>query len=150
VAGASLENVGTASLVGQFAPIGYPSELLKPRGGMLGGTLFTMYTEGLRKPPGDVEDPVVEGLDLFFQYERETEDLEGRSATAPKLHGCSGASVWEYREPENMSVWTAEQCLKVVGVQASFFGKGKWFRAKDWSYVRKMIGILCNRHAPTA
>ncbi len=60
----------------------------------------------------------------------------------PKLPGCSGAPVWEYREPPGIRFWNPEQCLRVVGVQSSYINKKGFFRAKRWGYVRAMIDRL--------
>jgi hypothetical protein len=63
---------------------------------------------------------------------------DGVTIKAPHLGGTSGASIWEYREPAGMAVWTPEQCLKIVGVQSAFL-EGRYFRAKSWAAVLEIM-----------
>jgi hypothetical protein len=134
----ALENTAPASPEGVFALCGYPSERAKRIGGLIGGSLITSYTVRLPKPPDHAEQPVHLNLDMFFHYDKEAVDTEGRTVATPDLGGCSGASVWEYREPPNMTFWTPEQCLKIVGVQSAF-RKGDYFRAKSWAAVLEIM-----------
>lgn len=137
----NVTNTAVASPQGVFALAGYPSERAKRTGGLLGGSLLTFYTERVDAPE-DTSDPAVDDLDLFFRYDREVLTTAGEEMKAPHLRGCSGASVWEYSEPQGMLFWTPEQCLKIVGLQASF-KPGRWFRAKSWAYVHEMIRRIC-------
>lgn len=106
---------------------------------MLGGSFLTVHTERLLIAPAGARPPVHADLDLFFRYDREMETVDGVNAAAPHLGGCSGASIWEYREPEDMLWWNAEQCLKIVGVQSAFNPSKEYFRGKSWEYVARMI-----------
>ncbi len=137
-----LANSGTASRQGLFVLTGYPSERVTRKGGLLGGSLLSVYTERLEEVPAGAKEPVHGDLDLFFSYEKELLDLQNQSVTAPHLGGCSGASVWEYREPPGNEFWLPERCLAIVGVQSDFFQKGEYFRAKSWAYVADMIRRL--------
>ena len=135
----SLTDTGSPSREGRFVLSGYPSERGVRSGGLLGGSLLTVHTERLSKTPVHATLPVHDDLDLFFRYDREMETVDGKMHAAPKLQGCSGASIWEYSEPDGMRWWTAEQCLRIVGVQSSFLGKKEYFRGKSWTYVASMI-----------
>lgn len=135
----TLANIGPASSAGVFALCGYPSERAKRIGGLIGGSLVTAYTERMREPPEGAEQPLNPALDLFFHYDAEAIDTAGATIATPRLGGCSGASVWEYREPNGIIFWTPEQCLKIVGVQSSWFRKGQYFRAKSWAAVLEIM-----------
>jgi hypothetical protein len=65
----TLENVAPAFSSGVFALCGYPSERAVRRGGLIGGSLITAYTERLPEIPEDAEAPVRPELDLFFHYD---------------------------------------------------------------------------------
>ena len=138
----TLDNVGVASPAGHFVMAGYPSVKSKRVGGMLGSTLLTLHTGRLAEVPAQADLPVHPDLDLFFHYEPTGETLNGDTEAVPKLPGCSGASVWEYREPENMLFWTPAQCLRIVGVQSGYKPSAGYFRAKSWKYVRSMLERL--------
>jgi hypothetical protein len=142
----SLDNIGAASDTGHFVMAGYPSIKSKRVGGMLGSTLVSLHTGRLETVPEKAEQPVHPDLDLFFHYETMGETISGDTQAVPTLRGCSGASVWEYREPENMIFWTPEQCLRIVGVQSAYKPSAGYFRAKSWKYVLSML----ERQAPEA
>lgn len=135
----SLDDVVEPSHDGAFILTGYPSERLTRVGGLLGGSLLTLHTERLLAPPKGVQTSAATDLDLFMRYDQTGFTFDGGTAAVPKLPGCSGAPVWEYREPEDMVFWNAESCLKVVGVQSSYMDKKGFFRAKHGKYVRAMI-----------
>ena len=141
----SLANTAEPSDHGHFILGGYPSERGTRVGGLLGGSLLTLHTKRLASPPPAVAKSVSTDLDLFFRYEQEAETIDGKTIAVPKLPGCSGASMWEYREPPNMRFWNADQCLRVIGIQASYMDKKGFFRVKRWSYVRAMIDKLLAR-----
>ena len=132
-------NIAEPSASGHFVLAGYPSERLRHVPGLLGGSLLTLHTDRIVDVPKDATKPVHPDLDLFFCYEREGQTLDGTTNAVPKLHGCSGASVWEYSEPSGMMFWNPEQCLKVVAVQSAYSESRRYFRAKRWAYVRDMI-----------
>lgn len=138
----SLDNIGTASPTGHFVMTGYPSVRSKRVGGMLGSTLLSLHTARLEEVPAQAELPVHANLDLFFHYEATGEPVAGDTMDVPALPGCSGASVWEYREPKNMLFWTPGRCLKVVGVQSGYKPSAGYFRAKSWQYVHSMLQRL--------
>jgi hypothetical protein len=141
----SLADTAEPSEEGHFILAGYPSERGTRVGGLLGGSLLTLHTERLAQLPRSVVTSASSDLDLFFRYEQEAETIDGKTMAVPKLPGCSGASMWEYREPPDMRFWNAEQCLHIVGVQSSYFDKKGYFRVKRWSYVRAMIDKLLIR-----
>jgi hypothetical protein len=131
----TLENTAHASPLGTFALCGYPSERARRVGThLIGGSLITAYTERLPEIPENAEKPVHPELDLFFYYDVEATGIDGKPLATPHLGGTSGASVWEYREPDRGTLWTPERAFKIVGVQSSF-RKGNFFRAKTWSFV---------------
>lgn len=138
----SLDNIGVASPRGHFVMAGYPSVKSKRAGGMLGSTLLTLHTARLEEVPAQADQPVHPDLDLFFHFGAEGETLAGETGDVPALPGCSGASIWEYREPDNMTFWTPSQCLMIVGVQSTYKPKAGYMRAKSWAYVRTMLERL--------
>lgn len=138
----SLENVTEPSNEGRFILTGYPTERLTRVGGLLGGSLLTLHTERLAEPPEGVQISAATDVDLFLRYDQTGYTIDGNVAAVPKLPGCSGAPVWEYREPDDMVFWNADSCLKVVGVQSSYMDRKGFFRAKRWKYVRTMIEML--------
>ena len=135
-----------ASNDGWFVLTGYPSERSKRAGGLLGSSLLCLHSRRLSDVPEAAKQPVHPDLDLFFRYEEKAEVLDGSTATVPHLGGCSGGPIWEYREPNDMKFWTADQCLRLVGIQSTLNIDLKYFRAKSWSYVSAMVGKLIERH----
>lgn len=135
----SLNDTGLASPQGHFVMAGYPSVKSKRIGGLLGSTLLTLHTARLEYVPVQADKPIHPDLDLFFHFEAEGETLDGETLDVPTLPGCSGASIWEYREPDNLLFWTPSQCLRIVGVQSSYRPKAGFMRAKSWKYVRSML-----------
>lgn len=142
----TLANIAEPSIDGHFILTGYPSERVKRKGGLLGGSFLALHTQRLAEPPPGVQKPAASDLDLFFKYGQEAEALDGSRVAVPKLPGCSGAPVWEYAEPEGMRFWSAAQCLRVVGIQSSYIDRKGFFRVKRWEYVRAMIAKLLAEH----
>jgi hypothetical protein len=108
-------------------------------GGLLGGSLLTLHTDRLAEVPDGAKQPVHPDLDQFFRYGPEGEMIDGSMRKVPKLEGCSGGAIWQYREPSDMLFWNAEQCLRIAGIQSGYFSSKGYFRAKSWTYVRAMI-----------
>lgn len=138
----TLDNIGVASSAGNFVLAGYPSEKNTRVGGMLGGTLLSLFTTRLEEVPTDAQQPVAADLDLFFHYGPTGETVAGETQNIPALPGCSGASIWEYTVPQGVTFWTPDQCLKIIGVQSSYKPSSGYFRAKSWAYVRYMLDQL--------
>ncbi len=135
----TLSNIGEASQQGVFALCGYPSERARRVGShLIGGSLISAYTERIQEIPEHASKPVHPELDLFFNYDSKATGLDGKELQSPHLGGTSGASVWEYREPDRSAFWTPERAFKIVGVQSSF-RKGDFFRAKKWSFVLEIL-----------
>ena len=107
---------------------------LSETGDMIRGSRIIAFTQRMNEPPAEAEQPIHPALDLFFHYDSEAIHIAGAAIATPKLGGCSGASIWQYRERQQVSVWTPEQCLRVVGVQSDWF-RGKYFGAKSWAAV---------------
>jgi hypothetical protein len=134
-----LENIGPASpIAGDFVLCGYPSERARRTNDAIGGGLLTVFTQRLIDIPKEAEAPVHPALDLFFFHETQAPTLDGKIAQLPHLGGTSGASVWEYCEPERDALWVPERVLRAVGVQSSF-RPGRYFRVKSWAAVLKML-----------
>jgi hypothetical protein len=134
----TLANSGLASQDGVFVLCGFPSERTERTGDLIRGSRIIAFTERINEPPADAEPPVHPALDLFFHYDLEAIQITGTAIATPNLRGCSGASIWEYREPQGVSFWTPEQCLRVVGVQSAWL-KGQYFRAKSWAAVLEIM-----------
>jgi hypothetical protein len=128
----SPQDVGMPSRGGVFILCGYPSAVAKRDTGRIGGCLVTSYSTMLETTPDNAKQPVKEGLDLFFKYDREAIRHDGETVETPKLQGTSGASVWEYLELSDEAVWDPRKMLRIVGVQSSAL-HGEFFRAKAWS-----------------
>ena len=141
----TLENVHSPSNDGVFVLSGYPGERAKRKGEGIAGSLLTTYSRRIEIPE-DAEAPVDPQTDLFLQYSSETVTRAGETIKAPHLGGTSGASVWEYRESDEKSIWTPEQCLKIVGVQCAF-RDARYFRAKSWSAVLSVLQEIDDRLA---
>ncbi|MER9732772.1 hypothetical protein [Mesorhizobium sp. M0217] len=139
-------NTATASEEGWFVLTGYPSIKSKRVGGLLGSSLLSLHSRRLTEVPPEAEQPVHPDLDLFFEFAKEAENLDGTTGDVPHLGGCSGGPIWEYLEPQGMGFWTPEQCLRLVGVQSAFNPSAGYFRAKSGIYVRFMIDELVSRH----
>jgi hypothetical protein len=134
----TLANSGPASAEGVFVLCGWPSERAERTGDLIRGSRIIAFTQRMNEPPADAEPPVHAALDLFFHYDLEAVQISGTTIATPKLGGCSGASIWEYQEPQGVSLWTPEQCLKIIGVQSAW-RKGKYFRAKSWAAVLEIM-----------
>ncbi len=102
----TLANSGPASPEGVFVLCGWPSERAKRTGDLIRGSRLIAFTQRMNEPPADAEQPVHPALDLFFRYDEEAIKITGTAIATPNLRGCSGASIWEYREPEGVSFWT--------------------------------------------
>ncbi len=134
----TLANTGPASSSGLFVLCGFPSELATRRDNLIRGGRIIAFTGRMPEPPENADQPLHPALDLFFFYDAEAVHLTGTTIATPDLRGCSGASIWDYREPPGISVWIPEQCLKAVGVQCSF-RPGQYFRAKSWAAVLEIM-----------
>jgi hypothetical protein len=128
------EYVGRPSGGGVFVLCGYPSAVAKRDIDRIGGCIVTSYSTRLDTIPKNAKQPVDEGLDLFFKYDREATKHDGETVETPRLEGTSGASVWEYRELPNGTLWDPRKTLRIVGVQSSAL-HGQFFRAKAWAGV---------------
>jgi hypothetical protein len=134
----TLENTGLAASFGLFVLCGFPSELSTRREDLIHGRRIVAFTGRMPEPPDNADQPIHPALDLFFFYDAELVCFTKTTIKSPDLKGCSGASIWEYREPPGISVWTSEQCLRAVGVQCSF-RSGQYFRAKSWAVVFEIM-----------
>jgi len=135
----SLENIAYPSKSvsdESFFVSGYLEELTKQKEGRITSNFFTAYTQLIPITPDEAEPPVVEGLDLFFDYATKATLITGSSAKTPKLQGLSGASVWELGSVSG--IWAPERAARVVGVQSSCF-HSKYIRAKSWLAVAKVL-----------
>lgn len=135
-----LENIRQASPQGVFVLCGYPTQRTRQQGETLYCTMITAFTERMSEPPKGVSfqaepDPIV---DLFFHYDATANDTAGSEVHTPRLHGASGANVWEYIEPATGELWTAAKAVKAVAVQSSEV-EYECFRAKTWGAVLSAI-----------
>lgn len=122
---------------GAFFVAGYPAVLSQRNGDSLIGKYTTAYTQQIPVAPQEAEPPVIEELDLFFDYSHEASSITGERINTPKLHGVSGASIWELGSKKSL-IWTPESVVHVVGVQSSF-AHSKFIRAKSWLAVVKVL-----------
>ena len=85
---------------------------------------------------------VTPGLDLFLEYGRVAEDLDGRDISTPALDGVSGATAWTIQPPSSdRTVWSPEGLVKIAGIQASFL-HSQFIRIKSWSAVAILFGNI--------
>ena len=103
--------------------------------------MLTVYTNRTIGIPKEADLPVDKDLDLFFEFNTETETLDGVTKSTPKLQGTSGASIWEYVSVGKEEIWTPERSLRVVGVQSMYRHK-KYFRAASWTMVVKALSKI--------
>jgi hypothetical protein len=138
----SLNNIRAASSREQdeiFFLSGYPTALISQNNNQIKGNLSTAYTQRILNPPSEAKD-FVEGVDLFFDYNREAISISGKVINTPELPGTSGASVWELRSLDN-EIWTPENVVAIVGVQSSYI-HNKYFRAKSWLVVAEVFNQI--------
>ena len=133
----TLENIGTPSADGVFVLCGYPSQNSWRTNDTIGGKPITVFTKRI-PAPATAKAPVHPTLDLFFHYGLDAPNIDGETITTVHLRGASGASVWEYHNPSQGSLWLPGQTLQVVGVLAAFLHE-KYFRAKSWDMVLQML-----------
>jgi len=50
-----------------------------------------------------------------------------------ELGGISGSSMWSF-DDNQLSVWSAEKCLKVIGIQSSLM-KAEYIKGTKWAYM---------------
>lgn len=137
----TVDDTAQASFDGVFALSGYPSERLRRDGGLLGGSLITVYTDRIVEIPSEATAPVHRDVDLFFTYDSKLVKSDGEILSAPNLRGCSGASIWQYIKSEDAGLWTAQKSLRIIGVQSAY-RKGKYFRGIAWHYVLEIFKKL--------
>jgi hypothetical protein len=133
----TLNDIVRPSSTGMFVLCGYPSLYAMRKEGLITGKPATAITNRIPIPT-NADPPINPALDLFFRYGPGASDLSDKNVSVPPLRGVSGASVWEYREPENTTVWAPAGCLRAVGVETSF-REGSYFRAKSWEMVLEML-----------
>lgn len=134
------KNVAQPSPQGHFFLSGYPCQGTENVNGWLRGRFATAYTERIPHIPENAEKPVDPALDLFFNYAREAEALDGKPIGTPELPGTSGASVWERKEITT-GLWSPGDAVKVIGVQSSY-AHSEYFRAKSWWSVAQALKEL--------
>jgi hypothetical protein len=138
----TLENICPATEQGIFVLCGYPSVKVSQSGDTIVSTLVTAFTERMPEPPKNAKftsepDPAV---DLFFHYDATATDTDGAAVRTPRLHGASGANVWQYFEPRRDELWTPDKAIKAVAIQASVV-EHECFRAKTWGVPLSAIRI---------
>ena len=137
-----LQNTAVAADNGLFVLCGYPQEYQSERDGDFEYGVLTAFTTRLDYIPANATEPVDGDLDLFFEYTEGALEHDGTVVVTPRLHGASGASVWQYIEDPGDGLWMPERALRVVAVQSSAFPEKpphQWFRAKSWEAVRDAL-----------
>jgi len=113
---------------------GFPSALAVPEKTAVCGVLLTLETSQI-PPPSDATQPVDSRVDYFFDagpnvFNGEYQNLE--------IQGMSGSAVGEYRSDLGPGLWTPEQAIHFVGVQAAV-RKQRYIRAKSWDTVAALL-----------
>ncbi|MES0030913.1 hypothetical protein [Mesorhizobium sp. M0040] len=102
---------------------------------------ITVMTALLPSVPKGAEQPVLEGLDWFYEYSR-IADVVGKSfTTTPNLEGASGAAFWDVSGQPEQGFWAPEGFAKIVGVQSSSM-HGAYMRVKSWWAVARTLAKL--------
>ena len=142
----------TPNHLGRFHPTqttfvigGYPESLSSESAECLISKPTTFVTSHLPRPPSNVvlTEPVDAQFDLFFDYRREAEKLDGDAIATPALEGVSGASVWAFERDgtESTAVWLPESQIKIIAIQSGY-AHGSFVRAKNWSAVAVLFGNI--------
>jgi hypothetical protein len=116
---------------------GYPVSLTSESNGWTHGQFVTAFTQRLPVVPPQAKKPVIEDLDLFFDYGHQAQSLEGETVLTPELPGVSGASIWEITHPTS-TIWSPDQNVRVVGIQSAF-RHSNYIRAKNWWAVAMVL-----------
>jgi hypothetical protein len=120
-----------------FFVAGYPFGMTQVVKGQLQGGFVIAYSDRILVAPKWAEKPVVENLDLFFEYAKKAIKIGAGEIDSPKLPGVSGASVWQVGTSGD-GVWTPESIVRVIGVQSSY-KHSEYFRAKSWWAVAQVL-----------
>ena len=108
---------------------------------MLYGTPISIHTGMLPDTPPNADQPVIPGIDVFLLCDDSAELIDGTQSAIPHLKGISGAPLWEYREPKQGEIWTAESTLKVAGISTSYRA-GEYVRGKSWQLISQVLANL--------
>lgn len=136
----TLENVAAPSITPDDAGVfvsGYPVSLTSESNGWTHGQFVTAFTQRLPDIPPQAEKPVIEDLDLFFDYGHHAQSLDGETVLTPELPGVSGASIWEFTQP-TFTIWSPDQNVRVVGIQSAY-RHSNYIRAKSWWAVAMVL-----------
>jgi hypothetical protein len=73
-------------------------------------------------------------------------DINKRMPAEQELKGISGSSMWTI-EDDSSDIWSAEKCVKVIGIQTAFMEK-EYIKGTKWIYmVEAMKHIDINIHS---
>lgn len=125
--------------------VGYPSATLKKDGMKLSGKPTSYRTSVMATAPQSARPPVSAGLDLFLVLDREGVSFSGERFCSSAIGGMSGCAIWQFTEVQNTELWMPDRALRLVGIQASALS-GRFFRGKQWRYIRHVITQACNSH----
>jgi hypothetical protein len=142
----------TTNHLGRFHPTqttfviaGYPEALSSESAEWLISKPTTFVTSYLPRPPSSVvlTEPIDPQFDLFFDYRREAEKLNGNAIATPALEGVSGASVWAFDRGATAStaVWLPELQIKIIAIQSGY-AHSAFVRAKNWAAVAVLFGNI--------
>lgn len=121
-----------------FVISGFPTQLNRRKGGLLGGSLVSTYALLLKDIPQEAQEPVHPEHDLFFQYEETGTDHTGNERSFPKLYGVSGAAIWELDIPTPDALWVPAKALHLVGIETDAFHY-KYVRGKHWRLIEGLL-----------
>jgi hypothetical protein len=119
-----------------FLVLGYPLALAECEQDLTRLKPVMFFTRRILNVPARAEQPVVDDLDLFFDYNKTAISADDKSIDTPKLPGVSGASVWRVHSVSG--VWTAEAAVKMVAIQSAY-RHPEYCRAKSWAAVRGLL-----------
>jgi hypothetical protein len=64
-------------------------------------------------------------------------DINKRIPAEQKLQGISGSSMWTIEE-DTSDIWSAEKCVKVIGIQTAFMEK-EYIKGTKWLYMAEAL-----------
>ena len=133
---------GDVTCDNRFVLCGFPEEiaagnntgLLSCRPFLMTSTVYQGDTSGFFPPLGDAHLLLAHAA---VQFDVET----GLRLRSPRLHGISGATIWNWGRAPASGLWAPERALKAVAVETGVDGREqpRWIKGTKWFVV---AGIL--------
>lgn len=121
--------------------VGFPASEYEVDGKIMIFKPVTVMTSVLPSVPNGALQPVLQGLDWFYEYQRIADVVGKTFTTTPKLEGASGAAFWDVSGQPEHGFWAPERFAKMVGVQSSSM-HGTYMRVKSWWAVARTLAKI--------